>query len=116
MRIQFTRRTEIIGNSVACNSHLKCGNRIKNGEPHWRSGNITGHLRYGICQKCFGFWLTRYNDFDYVGELDDMDREWMQFWEKEWSKRCLSAFYSYFLIIRAPLPIIVLEPQKVIIT
>lgn len=96
MRIQFTRRTQIKGKTVRCDSHLDCGNTIKNGEAHWRSGSIDGNNRYGICQKCFGFWLARYYDFDYVGELDAKDLYWRTHWENEWDTHAIEEWYKAY--------------------
>lgn len=100
MRIQFTKRFEIIGKSLSCSakcqSHLKCNNRIKQGEAHWRSGTISGSHRYGICQQCFGFWLSRYYDFDFVGDLDKKDIAAKVFADREWDTKSLEEWFADF--------------------
>lgn len=93
----FIRRQQNVWEKIHCSSHLKCGNEIKKGQIMWGSGNVFAE-RYLICQKCFGFWRSRYSIFDYVGEFDKKDIYWKEYWDKQLESNELINFLALITI------------------
>lgn len=95
-QIIFKKAQVLPGRIVHCTGHV-CGKTIlRQGESYWRNSTwqtaspTNKSHSFRLCQKCFGFWLNRYTDFDYdPTNLDLLDLRWEKYWDNNLQKRAL---------------------------
>lgn len=78
----FKKSIMLATRSAKCTSKHCGGSRIVGNQKYWRS--CSKNSAYVLCQKCFGFWLARYNNFDYDPfHIDAVDLKWERHWGEE---------------------------------
>lgn len=93
--LQFSK-TQLLSTSrgIVCDGK-QCEEKIMPAHKYWRAGKDSG-LR--MCQKCFGFMLSRYsmNDNGYFVynpfDIDKKDQEWEVYFNEQWVRQTLEAF------------------------
>lgn len=79
------------GRGIQCDGK-QCDGKIHAEEKYWQSGTLKRNP-FVLCQKCFGFWLSRYSMFEYNPfDIDAVDNKWKNYFDEEWARKTLEAF------------------------